>query len=476
MNLIKHSILLLCAVALAGGCQREESAPSAPRMVKIVIDTELDDTRTHINESAQRVEWDSDDCIVVFENNVAATSFPAEITSGKASFITTFAWNASSGSFTYNAVYPATGFADDEVVTPEHIELTLPTTQRATTTSFDPAADMLIAKPQVTSGQADWLTMQFKRIVAMAKLTTKGLPAGTQISEVSFTANGKALAGACCVDLNKGEITGLGGAKDSITIAYNNSIAATTPIYFNCYPTVLTAGDSFSVTITTANGDKYTKSVTLPAGRTLNFEEGDLNTFSVDFSGIAPEETNKEYKVGDVLTMSGSKGMVYAITTDRQNITWVYLFSLDDELLQWSTENVWCNCGSDKGAWNTYDPFDPRYSYADGGVRNIDNYPAFKWCMEHGEDWFLPSSKELNMMWDALSDGTHTFDSDSMTTFNNLIKSHGGEPFEQTYYWSSNETSEDMIELVAFMFNSVVCLEPYKTHMFNTRAVYRFKL
>ena len=149
---------------------------------------------------------------------------------------------------------------------------------------------------------------------------------------------------------------------------------------------------------------------------------------------------------------------------------------MDEAYLQWSTENVWCNCGSDKGAWNTYDPFDPRYSYADGGVRDINNYPAFKWCMEHGEDWFLPSSKELNMMWDVLSGGTHLFDSESMTTFNNLIQSKGGEPFSKDYYWSSNETCEDMVELVAFMHDSVVCLEPYKTKYFNTRAVYRIRL
>ena len=473
MNLFKQSILLLAGVLLMAGCQREENTPIQPKMVEIIVNTEMDDTRTYINEAAQRVEWNNNDKIVVFENNKAETSFFTTITGGRASFIVAFSIDNLTNSFTYNAVYPSSCFTSGNNVNVNSVELTLPTTQNATATSFDPAADMLIAKPQVSSSQANNLSMQFKRIVAMAKLSIKGLPADTYINEVSFTADGKPLAGTSRANLNKGEIIALSGAEDSITIAYSDGITVTSPIYFNCYPTTLSAGDNFSITVTTANGDRYTKSVTLPAGRTLSFEEGDLGTFSVDFSGIAPE---REYKVGDVITINGSKGMVYAITTDRQNITWVYLFSMDEAYLQWSTENVWCNCGSDKGAWNTYDPFDPRYSYADGGVRDINNYPAFKWCMEHGEDWFLPSSKELNMMWDILSGGTHLFDSESMTTFNNLIQSKGGEPFSKDYYWSSNETCEDMVELVAFMHDSVVCLEPYKTNYFNTRAVYRIRL
>ena len=76
-------------------------------------------------------------------------------------------------------------------------------------------------------------------------------------------------------------------------------------------------------------------------------------------------------------------------------------------------------------------------------------------------------------MWDAVSGGTHDFDSETMAYYNKLLIDNGGEPFQETYYWSSNETSEDMIELIAFMANSVVCLEPYKTSSYNVRAAYR---
>ncbi len=183
-----------------------------------------------------------------------------------------------------------------------------------------------------------------------------------------------------------------------------------------------------------------------------------------------------KYEIGTVLEYSGSKGILYAIKTDKNGITWGYLFSLDEEDLQWSTEYVFCNCISDKGAWNTYDPFDERYSQAEGGVRDINNYPAFKWCMDHGADWFLPSSTELNWMWEAITDGERDFNATSVAEWNKIITDNGGEPFCETYYWSSNETADDLIEVIAFMDDSVVCLDPAKDNVYTARAVYRFQV
>lgn len=197
------------------------------------------------------------------------------------------------------------------------------------------------------------------------------------------------------------------------------------------------------------------------------------NTVSIDAYDPA---IASQYEIGTLCEVNGTKGVIYAIKTDKNDYTWVYVVSLDQAFLQWSTETVWCNCGSDKGAWNTYDPFDPRYSHAEGGVRDIANYPAFKWCMEHGADWFLPSSTELQWLWDATSGGAHVYDCDTMKAFNKTITENGGTAIAEDYYWSSNETSYDMIELIAFMDNSVVCLEPYKTKFYQTRAVARFNI
>ena len=189
------------------------------------------------------------------------------------------------------------------------------------------------------------------------------------------------------------------------------------------------------------------------------------NTVSVD--AYDPNMTS-DYEIGQIYDLNGTKGVCFAIKNDNQNRTWAYFFSMDEEYLQWSTENVWCNCASGRGDWNTEDM-----------LRNgtsPDKYPAAQWCVAHGEGWFMPSSTELQWMWDAVSGGTHDFDCDTMKAYNNLLTSNGGEAFQETYYWSSNETSDDMIELIAFMADSVVCLEPYKTYNYNVRATYRVRL
>ena len=203
------------------------------------------------------------------------------------------------------------------------------------------------------------------------------------------------------------------------------------------------------------------------------YENTRSNTVSIDAYDPA---IAGQYEIGQIYDVNGTKGMIYAIKSDNAGNNWVYLCSMDEADLQWSTENVMCNCVSSKGEWNTYDPFDPTYSKADGGVRDINNYPAFKWCMEHGDGWFMPSSTELQWMWDAISEGTHTFNNASVEKFNKILTDNGGMPFVETYYWSSNETAADSVELIAFMEDSIVCLEPYKTKVYTVRAAYRFQI
>ena len=197
------------------------------------------------------------------------------------------------------------------------------------------------------------------------------------------------------------------------------------------------------------------------------------NTVSID---AYDPNISSAYEIGQIYDVNGTKGMIYAIKSDNLGNNWVYLCSIDEADLQWSTENVMCNCISSKGEWNTYDPFNPTYSKADGGVRDINNYPAFKWCMEHGDGWFMPSSTELQWMWDAISEGTHKFNNPSVEKYNKILTDNGGMPFVETYYWSSNETAHDSIELIAFMEDSIVCLEPYKTKKYTVRAAYRFQI
>ena len=187
------------------------------------------------------------------------------------------------------------------------------------------------------------------------------------------------------------------------------------------------------------------------------------NTVSID----AYDPTiSTAYEIGQIYEVNGAKGVAYAIKKDNHDITWAYFFSMDEADLQWSTENVWCNCIASRGDWNTDDML----------KKGSDKYPAAQWCRAHGDGWFMPSSAELQWMWDAISGGTHRFDSESVEAYNKLLTDNGGMPFVSTYYMSSNETADDLVELIAFMNDSVVCLDPLKTSVFTVRAVTRVQL
>lgn len=189
------------------------------------------------------------------------------------------------------------------------------------------------------------------------------------------------------------------------------------------------------------------------------------NTISID---AYDPNIASAYEIGQIYDINGAKGVAYAIKTDNQNRTWAYFFSMDEADLQWSTENVWCNCVASRGDWNTEDM-----------LRNgtsPDMYPAAQWCIAHGDGWFMPSSQELQWMWDAISEGTHNFDNASVAAYNKLLTDNGGMPFVETYYWSSNETADDLVELIAFMNDSVVCLDPQKTYTYTVRAATRIQL
>ena len=179
------------------------------------------------------------------------------------------------------------------------------------------------------------------------------------------------------------------------------------------------------------------------------------------------------YEIGSVYEKDGVKGVIFAIKEHPSSGTmFCYILSLDEEDLPWSTEYVDLSyANSTWGAWITEDIFHPSRDN-----RDIDNYPAFKWCVEHGEGWFLPSQDDMLWMWDSVSGGTHKFDSPTVEKFNKVLTENGGEPFQETFYWSSTAGSADIAIAVAFMENSVVCLTPTRDNAYTVRAAYRFAI
>lgn len=247
-----------------------------------------------------------------------------------------------------------------------------------------------------------------------------------------------------------------GSEKVTFTVLYGeDDVTADAEIYCTNHDGVTVEGNTFS-------------STTVGSYSFRARYNGQTTGTAVSIDVYDPELVGK-YEIGAIHEVDGVKGVIFAIKSDNKGDTYCYLFSMDEEDLQWSTKYEWCNCTSQRGDYNTNDPFD----YF--GM-NIEDYPAFKWCKAHGEGWFLPSSTELHWMWEMLTNGERDFKASSVAKYNEFIVENGGEPFCETYYWSSNETSDDLVEVVAFMNDSVVCLDPKKDNVYTARAAYRFKV
>ena len=144
-------------------------------------------------------------------------------------------------------------------------------------------------------------------------------------------------------------------------------------------------------------------------------EESKVNNFVV-------EET--KYSVGDLYDDGTKQGVVFEVSGDRKHGK---IVSLYEERLPWCTEEqydkdmqVGANSRRD-GKTNT-DVVMQRSDYAE--------YPAFEWCREQGEEWYLPSKEELLVLYRVKGLVNKTLTQNSYKIINNY------------FYWSSTEDDE----------------------------------
>ena len=265
-------------------------------------------TKTVLQEDGA-VLWGEGEELVVFqtvgETTTYATSSEGVTTDGgeTMTFGVAFAENPDASAFTYNAVYPASIYIPD--VTPNvpkvnAIRTLFPSIQKPTATSYDAAADLLIAKPLEATEQPSDLLLSFRRVIGIGKMTIKNLASDADVREVVFTAKhaGEAaeapiLAGRTRVNLTEGTVEyGYDSPSSSLTLDYSGQTIAANGMtaYFASLPFELAEGDSFTVAVTTTDGKVFTKEVTLPAGKTLAVKVGRSSTFSVNMTGAEEEE------------------------------------------------------------------------------------------------------------------------------------------------------------------------------------------
>jgi hypothetical protein len=136
--------------------------------------------------------------------------------------------------------------------------------------------------------------------------------------------------------------------------------------------------------------------------------------------------TQKLYKIGDVITISGVKGVVFEVTDGGKHGKAISV-KRSSGYLKWSSDE-----NEQKRLIGAVD--------AQNGANNMakvkqisdwqNKYPAFKWCADLGEGWYLPAKTELLAIYKVKDAVNTTFSSQGAETLT-------GEKYN--WYWSSTE-------------------------------------
>lgn len=362
-NLFKSSMFIAAAAVAFAGCTKEDTGNvSEATGNKITVSANAyapeTETRTVIGDKTEQgtypVYWSAENealAIVEFADNTRGAAIKTgEYTLSEdkknANFQFELTENASASAFDYYALYPYSVWSEDISTTKEYITLRFPSAQTPSATSADPNASVLFAKDMGHSVQPTTMNFSFQHVAAYSKMTITGLPLGSGevVKSVTFSSTGKDLAGTYRYYHETPESNSVVGSNsNSITtnveaLAIDGTQDFT--IWFACLPTTIDA--TFSVSVQT-DANIYTREVTVPSDRPLEFVAGQVSTFGVDMSSagqakdytgtyvILVNKDNTYYALSSTNQTSATRldaikitynGTDETIITDNQNIVW----------------------------------------------------------------------------------------------------------------------------------------------------------
>ena len=132
----------------------------------------------------------------------------------------------------------------------------------------------------------------------------------------------------------------------------------------------------------------------------------------------------KTYRVGDYYDDGSKQGVVFEVTGDGLHGK---IVSLDQ------TKDLWCTEEQYEKEIIVGTP-----SYSDGKANtnrvmaraDSANYTAVKWCRTKGQEWYLPSIEELELLYQVKDE------------VNKTLQYQSADVLQDEYYWSSTEKNE----------------------------------
>ena len=105
-----------------------------------------------------------------------------------------------------------------------------------------------------------------------------------------------------------------------------------------------------------------------------------------------------------------------------------------------------------------------------------DDFPAFKWCRDKGEGWYLPAIDEMLTIGHNYNGGTRVQNNrQARNKFNDALKDAGGKRMDRlVYYFSSTEMDEKSAYTTHMSIEPPYVIEIPKYNKFLVRAVHKF--
>ena len=177
--------------------------------------------------------------------------------------------------------------------------------------------------------------------------------------------------------------------------------------------------------------DDYTKTVTITEGKTttvtatLTKQSATASATTTTPKPISSSSSGT-YNIGDLVTVNGVKGIVF------QTSPVVKIVSVAETLAKWSVVDE-CTYARDKNGKLNMEI-----------IKTIPDwqskYPAFKWCADFGDGWYLPSLYELKQIYALKETVNEALMANNFKQLGSMDE-HGG-------IWSSSESSD--FDLMAF--------------------------
>ncbi|HIT46546.1 MAG TPA: BACON domain-containing protein [Candidatus Cryptobacteroides merdipullorum] len=312
----------LCFVAAVAAmsltsCQKENFNPAGDgETVTITVHANVEDvanaTKTHIDGT--QVLWDDTEemRLVTFSaDGKNPTSFKSDSftpDTGNATGKFTVTINTTNKNTTIAGVYPSSASVNNDNTDAFAYKINLPASQNASATSYDPAAYVMITRPESLPLENNEWTAYYKRATALNCMTLSGITDEIKSVTVTFP-EGQQAAGRRYYNLATGEAGEIYHEPTNVvTVNYATPLKAgngENDVWFTSWNVNVKTGEAITVRAESAT-KIYTK--TLTATKDVALMENYLNIFPFDMTG-ATEETitpMPEFEAGEYWIMANT--------------------------------------------------------------------------------------------------------------------------------------------------------------------------